>query len=301
VRPSHGHDQAIDNGISRIGHMRGGKKALWKDEDIADIFTQRATAFIEQHARAREPFFLYFATHDPHVPRVPHPRFVGKSGLGPRGDAIVQMDWCIGAVLETLDRFALAENTIVIFTSDNGPVLDDGYQDEAVAKNGAHRPAGPFRGGKYSIFEGGTRVPLIVRWPGHVEPAISDALISHVDFLRSFAALTAQSIDAHAGPDSVDLLATLLGKSKTGREQLVEHANGLALREGPWKFIEPRQGAKRSKNTNTELGNDPQPQLYNLADDPGETKNLAAEQAEKAEAMRKQLATIRGRNDEKTR
>jgi arylsulfatase A-like enzyme len=301
LKPSHGHDQAIVNGISRIGHMRGGKAALWKDEEMADIFTQHATAFIEQHARESQPFFLYFATHDPHVPRMPHPRFVGKSGLGARGDAILQMDGCVGAVLDAIDRLGLQENTLVIFTSDNGPVLDDGYQDEAVAKNGKHRPAGPYRGGKYSIFEGGTRVPFIVRWPGHVSAGVSDALISHVDFLRSFAALAGQSVDdKKAGPDSVDLLAALLGKSKTGRERLVEHANTLALREGAWKFIEPKQGAKRSRNTNVELGNDPQPQLYNLAEDPGETKNLAGAEPEKVAQLAKQLTETRQRADAAT-
>jgi len=166
MHPSHGHDMAIVNGISRIGYMTGGRKALWKDEDMADVITAKALQFLERHRQ--EPFFLYFSTHDIHVPRVPHPRFAGRSGMGPRGDAILQLDWCVGEILGALDRHGLARNTLVVFTSDNGPVIDDGYRDEAVEKLGDHRPAGPWRGGKYSNFEGGTRVPFFVRWPESV-------------------------------------------------------------------------------------------------------------------------------------
>ena len=140
MHPSHGHDQTIVNGISRIGYMTGGTAALWKDEDMADVFTRRAVSFIEQHRAA--PFFLYFAPHDPHVPRVPNARFVGATTMGPRGDAIAQFDWSVGEVLAALDRLQLADNTIVIVTSDNGPVVDDGYEDDAVAKLGTHRPSG---------------------------------------------------------------------------------------------------------------------------------------------------------------
>ena len=194
MHPSHGHDQTIVNGISRIGYMSGGKSARWVDEDIADTITAKATAFIEQN-RDR-PFFLYFATHDIHVPRVPHPRFAGKSGLGPRGDVILEFDWCAGEILKTLDRLKLARNTLVIFTSDNGPVVDDGYKDQAVEKLDGHKPAGPLRGGKYSTFDAGTRVPFIVRWPGRVKPGVSDALVCQIDFLSSFAALTGQTLAA---------------------------------------------------------------------------------------------------------
>ncbi len=160
---SHGHDFTIVNGISRIGWMQGGKSARWVDEDMADTLVSKATAFIERHQQ--EPFFLYFPTHDAHVPRVPHARFKGKSGCGVRGDAIQQLDWCVGQVMETLDRLRLTDKTLIIFTSDNGPVLDDGYADGAVADANGHIPAGPWRGGKYSTYEGGTRVPFLVRWP----------------------------------------------------------------------------------------------------------------------------------------
>jgi arylsulfatase A-like enzyme len=292
LHPSHGHDMAIVNGISRIGYMTGGRKALWKDEDMADTITAKALAFIERHRQ--EPFFLYFSTHDIHVPRVPHPRFAGRSGMGPRGDVILQLDWCVGEILNALSRHGLARNTLVIFTSDNGPVVDDGYRDEAVDKLGDHRPAGLWRGGKYSNFEGGTRVPFFVRWPERVKPgAQSTALVSQIDLFASLASLTGARLDESAAPDSFDNLAALLGESRTGREHLVEHAGSLALIIGRWKYVAPSKGPKINSNTNTELGNDPEPQLYDLDRDPGERVNLAGRQPERVRAMAQRLELIR--------
>lgn len=291
MHPSHGHDQTIVNGISRIGYMSGGKAARWVDEDRADLFTSKSVKFIEQNQA--HPFFLYFAAHDPHVPRVPHPRFAGKSGCGVRGDVIVEFDWCAGEILKTLDRLNLATNTIVILSSDNGPVVDDGYRDGAVKDLNDHKPAGPLRGGKYSIFEGGTRIPFIVRWPDHVKPGVSDALVCQVDFLASFAALTGQKLPVGSAPDSRDVLPALLGESKTGRDQLVEHARALAIRDGNWKFIEPTDGPKRAVNTNTELGNDRAGQLYDLAADLGETNNLQLQQPAKSRKLANELNAAR--------
>lgn len=292
VHPSHGHDQFILNGISRIGHMTGGKSALWKDEDMADVFTSQALEFISVNKAG--PFFLYFAAHDPHVPRVPHPRFVGKSGMGPRGDAILQFDDCVGRILEALDQQGLTNNTLVLLSSDNGPVVDDGYKDEAVEKLGAHQPAGPLHGGKYSAFEGGTRVPFIVRWPGRVKPGVSGALVSQVDFTASFAALTGQEFKEPTAPDSLNVLPALLGDDPKGRDHLVEQAGPLALREGSWKYIEPAKGPKKNKNTNTEMGTDPAGQLYDLSHDLGETKNLISEHPERAAKMAARLKELRG-------
>jgi arylsulfatase A-like enzyme len=289
--PSHGHDQTIVNGISRIGYMTGGKAALWKDEDMADVFTREATGFIEQH-RAK-PFFLYFALHDPHVPRAPHQRFVGKTSMGPRGDAIAQLDWCVGEVLSTLDRLKLANDTLVLFTSDNGPVIDDGYRDQAVEKLGDHAPAGPFRGGKYSNFEGGTRVPFVVRWPARVKPGVSDALVSQVDLVASFAELVGSPVRDPMVRDSENVLPALLGTTKTARTLLVEQAGSLSLRQGRWKYIAPGKGPRINANTNTELGNDAGPQLYDLAADEGERKNLAAALPEKVRELEALLDGIR--------
>ncbi len=292
VRPSHGHDMSIVNGISRIGYMRGAKSALWKDEDMADVFTSEAVKFIEQNQR--KPFFLYFALHDPHLPRVPHPRFVGKTDLGPRGDAIVQADWCVGEITDTLDRLGLSKNTLVILTSDNGPVVDDGYQDEAVTKLGDHRPWGPLRGSKYSKFEAGTRVPFIVRWPGRVKPGVSEAIVSQVDFPATFAKLVGHPLGADDAPDSCNILAALLGDSPAGRDHVVEHGTGgLALRAGSWKYVEPGKGPKVNTNTNTETGNAPEPQLYDLQTDLAERNNLATKHPQKVQELQKQLNQIR--------
>jgi arylsulfatase A-like enzyme len=292
MRPSHGHDMTIINGVSRIGYMTGGQSARWVDEDMADTITKKAVDFIAREKG--KPFFLFFALHDNHVPRVPHPRFVGKTGMGPRGDAIVQADWSTGEILAALDRLGLAKDTIVIWSSDNGPVVDDGYADDAVKKLGDHKPAGPWRGGKYSNFEGGTRVPFLVRWPARVKPGVSDALVCQVDFPASFAALTGQEFPIATGPDSVNILPALLGESKAGRDHLIEHASVLSVRQGPWKYIEPGNGPKLNKNTGTELGNDPQPQLYNLASDPGERTNLARQQPEKVRELEALLKRVRG-------
>jgi arylsulfatase A-like enzyme len=275
MHPSHGHDMTIVNGISRIGFMTGGKSALWIDEDIAEVITGKAVRFIEKNKD--NPFFLYFATHDIHVPRAPDERFAGKSGMGPRGDAILEFDWSVGEILKTIDNLKLARNTIIIITSDNGPVVDDGYKDEAVEKLGGHRPAGPLRGGKYSAFDGGTRVIFLVRWEGRIKTGVSDALFSQVDLMASFAALTGQTLTGDAGPDSFNHLDALLGKSNKGREWLVEQASAsrLSLIKGDWKYIEPGQGPKIQVNTGTETGNDPMPQLYNLKNDLGEKINIA--------------------------
>ena len=291
MHPSHGHDQTIVNGISRIGYMSGGKTARWVDEDMADTITGKAVAFLERY-RA-EPFFLYFSTHDIHVPRVPRPRFAGKSGLGPRGDAILQLDWCVGEILRTLDRLKLTDDTVLIFTSDNGPVVDDGYKDRAVELLDGHRPSGPLRGGKYSAFDAGTRVPFLVRWPGRVKPGLSDALLCQIDLLSSMAALTGQKLASEAGPDSFDLSQALLAKTQTGRDHLVEHAGSLSLIRGDWKYIEPGKGARMNANTNTELGNDPQPQLYDLKNDLGERQNVAAQHPETVKEMAAQVAKVR--------
>lgn len=291
MHPSHGHDMAIVNGVSRIGHMSGGKSALWVDEDMADTLTKKATAFIEQNRT--QPFFLYLATHDIHVPRLPHPRFAGRTSMGPRGDAIAELDWTVGEVLAALDRLKLTENTLVVFSSDNGPVVDDGYKDDAVTKLGSHAPAGPWRGGKYSNFEAGTRVPTVLRWPARVKPGVSDAIVSQIDWAASFATLVGQPFGHEDIPDSTNQLAALLGETKTGRAELVEHAGSLALSDVQWKFIAPSKGAAFNRTTNTDLGNLPTPQLYDLTADPRETKNVAATHPDLVTKYQARLETIR--------
>jgi arylsulfatase A-like enzyme len=291
VHPSHGHDMAIVNGVSRIGYMTGGKSALWIDEDMAQRFVDAAGQFIEESRKA--PFFLYFATHDIHVPRVPNPRFAGKTTMGPRGDAIAELDWTVGEVMKHLKRHGLVNNTIVMFSSDNGSVVDDGYKDEAVAKLGTHRPAGKLRGGKYSNFEGGTRVPLIVNWPAGIKPGVSDALVGQQDFFRSFASFAGQKLASSQASDSVDVMSAILGKSKTGREWIVEHSRALSIRKGEYKLIEANPGVRVAANTNQELGSGDKPQLYKLSDDLGETKDLAASMPDKVAELSALLAKVK--------
>lgn len=291
VRPSHGHDQTIVNGVSRIGYMSGGRAARWVDEDMADTITAKAVSFIEKNAGG--PFFLYFSTHGIHVPRLPHPRFAGATGLGPRGDAIVEFDGCVGEIVRALDRLGIAGKTLVVFTSDNGPVVDDGYEDRAVELLDGHRPAGPLRGGKYSAFDAGTRVPFVVRWPGRVKTGTSGALISQVDLMASFAALAGQRLGPGGGPDSLDLSRALVGGDGEGRDHLVVQARGLSLIEGRWKYIEPGPGPAVESNTGIELGNAPEPQLYDLAGDIGETRNLAAENPGRVRTMAARLEKLR--------
>lgn len=291
MKPSHGHDMAIVDGVSRIGYMKGGKSALWVDEDIVDTLSTRAISFIENK---RGPFFLYYATHDIHVPRLPNARFRNKTSMGPRGDAIAELDWSVGQILAALDRNGLRDNTLVLFSSDNGPVVDDGYQDEAVEKLGTHKPAGDFRGGKYSNFDGGTRVPFLAQWPGRIKAdAVSNALVGQVDLLSTLAALTGQAVPRDQAPDSLNVLPALLGKSRKGRQSLIEHADALALIDGDWKVIEGSSKPAMNQNTHTELGNNPDPQLYNLASDPGEQHNVAAKFPERVQSMLAQLNSIR--------
>lgn len=288
---SHGHNMALVHGIGRIGYFTGGAAAQWRDEDMADEFVKRALAFIE---RAKDrPFFLYFATHDVHVPRVPHPRFVGQTTMGPRGDALVQFDWCVGEILKRLDQLGLTENTLIVLTSDNGPVLDDGYLDDAGTKIGDHRPAGPFRGGKYSLFEGGTRMPFIVRWPARIKPGVSDVLLSQVDLPATFAALVGRSPGPATMPDSLNLLPALLGESPTGREHLLQQAGRLAVRAGHWKYITPGPVRDTLDASLARQAAFPQGALFDLAADPGETKNLIAEHPEKARELADLLTKVR--------
>jgi arylsulfatase A-like enzyme len=290
-RWSHGHDQSIVNGISRIGWMTGGQRARWVDEDMADVLTRHATEFIEQHKTG--PFFLYFATHDVHVPRVPNSRFVGKSGGGPRGDAIVQLDWCVGEVLATLDRLGLTENTLVMFASDNGPVLDDGYRDEANKRRGKQDPNGPYRAGKYSKFEGGTRIPLVVRWPKHVPAGKqSAALFGQIDLAASLANLVGAKLPEGACPDSRDELDTLLGEDRVGRSELVHEQGSLALRVGEWKYVSPG-GTRDGLNPGHNREVPPPGLLFNVKSDPGEEHDLSADEPQRLAKLKKRLAEIK--------
>lgn len=299
LKPSQGHNNTIINGIPRIGFMTGGKSALWVDEDIADTITSKAKQFIANHKN--EPFFLYMGTQDVHVPRIPHPRFAGKSGLGTRGDVILQLDWTIGEIMHTLDSLKLADNTIFIFTSDNGPVIDDGYQDQALELLNGHTPMGIYRGGKYSLYEAGTRIPFIVRWPNHVKPTKQQALFSQIDVFASLASLLGRPLKENAAPDSRNCIETLLGDKNDDREYVVQQNlnNTLAIIKGQWKYLEPSKQPKIEFWTKMELGNEPQPQLYDLSVDPCEKNNVAKQHPEIVKELSALLEQIK--TDKRTR
>jgi arylsulfatase A-like enzyme len=255
--------------------MTGGKTARWTDEEMPLTFLEKAKGFIEDNRQ--KPFFLFYALTEPHVPRMPSTVFKGKSGLGFRGDAILQIDWTVGQIMKQLKTSGLDKNTMIIITSDNGPVLDDGYEDGAVTQLNGHLPWGPLRGGKYSAFEAGTRVPMILHWPGKVAAGkVSDAMVSQVDMLASMASLVGIPLTKEDSKNSEKQLRAWLGQDTKGKEWMIKQGSRtLSITKGYWKYIEPSNGPAMSILTNTELGNDIRPQLYNLKDDIGERKNLA--------------------------
>lgn len=282
---THGHDATIVNGISRIGYMTGGKAARWVDEEMADVITGKAAEFIAKNKE--QPFFLYFATHDIHVPRAPHQRFVGNSDCGVRGDVIAEFDWSVGEIMKTLDEQGLAANTLLIVTSDNGPIVDDGYDDGAWEALGDHDPSGPLRGNKYSTFEAGTTVPCVARWPRRIKAGTtSDALLCQIDFAASFAKLAGVEVPDGAAPDSKNMLPALLGESTDGRDLLVEQGRGLALRQGRYKYIPPAPNRKRGGSKARPFDDaGPEAELYDVKTDVGEQQNLAALKPEIVKAL----------------
>lgn len=297
LKSSHGHDYSIVNGIGRIGYMKGGGKALWKDEDIADSITVYAVDFIRENSD--KPFFVYFATNDVHVPRFPHPRFRGKSQMGLRGDAIVQFDWSVGEIVRTLEEQGLLDNTLIILTSDNGPVLDDGYVDQAEELVGDHSPTGGLRGAKYSAYEGGTRVPFIVHWPAAIkEAAVRNELVSQIDFLDVMARVAGVASGEPLSPDGQpEQAGTWLGREGKGRAYAIGMAQNhtLTLRTPTWKYIEPKGGAVMIPwGPKIETGYSTFPQIYEFVDgDYDESHNRAADYPEIVARLRDELERIR--------
>lgn len=307
MKLSEGHDGTIVDGISRIGFMTGGKTARWKDEEIAETFTTKAEEFIEKNQH--KPFLLYFTPSDIHVPRAPGDQFKRMNDCGVRCDVINQLDWSVGRIVEKLKKLGLEKKTLVLFTSDNGPVVNDGYDDGSDRKLNGHKPAGPFRGGKYTIFEGGTRVPFITYWPGHIKPGISNALVSQLDLLSSFAALTKAHVPQGQAEDSTNVLPALLGQSKQGRKELVEEAQILAIRDGKWKLIDrsqrpglhprpARPAVPKGKSAAAKIARDQKYptaplELYDVDADPGETTNLVDKYPEVVARLKNELSRIR--------
>jgi arylsulfatase A len=250
---SHGHNATIHNGISRIGFYTGGKTARFRDEDLGDKWIEKANTWIEAH-RA-QPFFLFFASHDLHVPRMPHERFQGTTKLGFRGDSIAEFDWSVGELMKTLDRLGLAEKTLIVLCSDNGPVMDDGYKDGALEQRGDHRAGGPYRGGKYSVYEGGTRTPFITRWKGRIQPGVSAEVVSTIDLAASLAALAPPSRPTPAviastspAPSSVNR-ARRAASTTSSRTTAARATLASASAIGNWSVTKPNLRTTKSSNS----------------------------------------------------
>jgi arylsulfatase A-like enzyme len=268
-------------------------------EEVDLVFLKRSREFMEQHVRQSpdKPFFLYHSAQAVHLPSFAAPQFKGKSGAGPHGDFIHQLDWVVGELLTTLDKLGVADNTLVIFTSDNGPETTSVIHMRA---DHAHDGARPWRGMKRDSWEGGHRVPFLVRWPGKVKPGATSAQLTCLtDVMATVAAITGANLPDNAAEDSFNLLPALLGEDNaTIRPYLLTQAFGgartLSIRRGAWKYLDhPGSGGNRYEN-NAELQPfilpDTAPnapgQLYNLETDPGETKNLYAARSEIAKELK---------------
>jgi arylsulfatase A-like enzyme len=267
---AHRTEQNLDG---RPGPMLPG----WKFDQILPTLTERAVAWMGERAAEKQPFFLYFPLTSPHEPIAPSAAFRGKSGLNALGDFLIETDAVVGQVLDALERHGQARNTLVIFTTDNGSSLYTGGQE---LQRAGHEPSGQFRGHKATIYEGGHRVPFFARWPGKIAAGSqSDETLCLTDLMATCAALVGAPLPPNAAEDSYNLLPALLGerRDKPLREATVHQAgNGqLAIRQGPWKLILPHPGPgtaapKKAAKPKAATG----PELYNLADDLAETKNL---------------------------
>ncbi len=265
-------------GRNRIGWARGGKAAWWKDTEIADTMTRESVQFMERNREKK--FLLLFAPHNVHAPAIPGPRFVGSSGLGNRADMLLELDASIGELLQTLDRLGLAKDTLILYSSDNGAYVND---------EKGHKPGGPFRGKKSQLWEGGHRVPFIVRWPARIQPGVSEDLVSTLDIPATICAAAVIPLPKEALPDSFNLLPALLGeKDAPKRDRLIlMSGNGdLAIRDATFKYIPDLSVAdgwyanqKKNPKAARRAG------LFDLSKDPGETQNLAGERAADAQRL----------------
>ena len=274
----------IQGAFWRAGGIAPGLKLV----DVLPTFTAKAIDVLHRHhnADAERPLFLYLAYPSPHTPWLPTEEFRGRSAAGLYGDFTVMVDAMIGRVLKTLDELQMTDKTLVIFTSDNGPV----WYDEDVKRLG-HDSAGPWRGMKGDAWEAGHRMPFVVRWPGNVAPeTVSEQTICHTDMLATFADLVGKTLPDDAGEDSFSILPILQGQQgdRPLRPATVTVSAGglLTVRQGSWKLITGLGSGGFSKPGRIKpTSGGPRGQLYNLADDPGETTNLWSEQPEIVERL----------------
>lgn len=304
-----------------MGPFGGAEKAMlrYRDRAVGTEFAERSVKWIGEQAKTKEPFFLYLATTNIHHPFTPAKRFEGTSECGRYGDFVHELDWIVGEVMKALDEHKLADNTLVVFTSDNGGMLNEGGQD---AWRAGHRLNGDLQGFKFGAWEGGHRVPFIVRWPGKVPAGSrSDALISQIDLISTFAAAAGAKLDSKATIDGVNQLPEFMGKAaKPARDFLVISPNSpkhLTLRKGDWVYIPAQdEGGFQGKTVGDHLlggaatqpltkmvnsdvldgkvrENAPPAQLYNLRTDPGQQTNIHNEHLKVAQELAADLAKWR--------
>ena len=261
----------------------------WRLQNILPEITERAVRYIHERARQDTPFFLYFSMTSPHEPVVPSARFRGRSGIALIADFVMETDWSAGQVIRAVEEAGLAENTIVIFTADNGHSHYTGWEQLVQA---GHRPSGPYRGHKGDVWEGGHRVPLVVRWPQHVEAGTNcDRMVCLTDIFATCADILGTDLPADGAEDSVSFLSGLRGQmSDQGRTTLVNHSNfgEFAYRDGPWKLVFRMSGRSLEQSR----GKPTVAELYDLESDIGEQNELSEEHPDVVEWMTDGLRTL---------
>lgn len=274
-------------------------------EEVDLVFLKKSREFLENHHRQSpdKPFFLFHSTQGVHLPSFAAPQFQGKSQAGPHGDFIHQLDWTVGQLMETLEKLGIAENTIVILTSDNGPEVDTVID---MRKTHQHDGARPWRGVKRDAWEGGHRVPFIVRWPDKIKTgSVSDQLTGLTDVMATLATVVGASLPNDAAEDGYNMLPAWLGDEKPIRPHLLMQAfqgkQTLSIRKGDWKYIDHKGsgGNKYDKKPGLkpyelpESDPDAPAQLYDLNADPGETKNLYSTHPEIAAELKALLESLK--------
>jgi arylsulfatase A-like enzyme len=261
----------------------------WRMQNILPEITRRAVKFVEDRAKEKQPFFLYFALTSPHEPIVPSKEFQGKSGIAPIADFVMETDWSVGEVMKAVDNAGIASDTILLFTADNGHSHYTGWEKLIAA---GHQPSGPYRGHKGDIWEGGHRVPLVIRWPGKVQAGSeSDQMVCLTDLFATGAEVVRDKLPASGAEDSLSFLPALLGQpNENARRTLVNHSNfgEFAYRDGPWKLVFRLSGP----NLEQSRGKPTIAELYNLDSDIGEQTNLAKKHPDIVKRMTKDLRTL---------
>jgi arylsulfatase A-like enzyme len=255
--------------------------------DVLPRITQRAADHVAERAKAGQPFFLYFALNAPHTPILPSKAWQGKSGLGDYGDYVMETDWAVGEVLSAIEKAGIAQNTLVIFTSDNGCSPAAGT---AKLEQQGHFASAEFRGYKSDIWDGGHRIPFIVRWPGKVKPDTRcSKLVCLTDLMATCAEMLGETLPPEAGEDSFSFLPLLLGKDANPRQAIIHHsiAGRFAIRDGQWKLEICAGSGGWGKPGDADAGKRglPSVQLYDLSTDVGETRNVQAEHKDIVERL----------------